>query len=71
MTVPARIVTRLPKADSRILQICYGSLSLKEVVEAIGFEMPSSIGKCIEKVAERYEDFALDEYSEFLGKHCQ
>lgn len=62
---------KLPEADRQILQMRYDGHSLKEIAATVGFKTPSAVSKHIEKIAERYEDFVSDEYSEFLDKHCQ
>ena len=62
---------KLTEQDTKILQMRYDGRSLKEIAEAVGFKTPSAVSKHIEKIAERYEDFVSDEYSEFLDKHCQ
>ena len=60
---------KLSEVDSRILQMRYDGHSLKEIAAAVGFKTPSAVSKHIEKIAERYEDFVSDEYSDFLDKH--
>ena len=62
---------KLSEVDSRILQMRYDGHSLKEIAAAVGFKTPSAVSKHIEKIAERYEEFVSDEYSDFLDKHTK
>lgn len=62
---------KLSEVDSQILQMRYDGHSLKEIAEAVGFKTPSAVSKHIEKIAERYEDFVSDEYSDFLDKYTK
>lgn len=62
---------KLTDIDQKILQMRYDGHSLKEIAAAVGFKTPSAVSKHIEKIAERYEAFVSDEYSDFLDKHTK
>ena len=62
---------KLPEVDKQILQMRYDGHSLKEIAAAVGFKTPSAVSKHIEKIAEQYENFVSDEYSDFLDKHTK
>lgn len=62
---------KLSEVDRQMLQMRYDGHSLKEIAADVGFKTPSVVSKHIEKIAERYEDFVSDEYSDFLDKHTK
>ena len=62
---------KLTDIDRKILRMRYDGHSLKEIAAAVGFKTPSAVSKHIEKIAEQYENFVSDEYSDFLDKHTK